>query len=79
MVIPTTPEIVATGDHSIRKESEKLAALAAVYQLHGLDLVRFEALDIYICDTYTFFALRRSTVGKCHENATGWTAPSNCF
>ncbi|KAG6842205.1 hypothetical protein C0991_000175 [Blastosporella zonata] len=31
--------IVGTGDHSSRKESERLAALSAVYQLHALGLL----------------------------------------
>lgn len=40
VTVPTTPEIVAIGDHSIRKESEKAAALAAVFELQGRGLVR---------------------------------------
>lgn len=37
--IDTAPEIVAIGDSPVRKEAEKLAALAAVYELHGRGMV----------------------------------------
>ncbi|KAG6857567.1 hypothetical protein H0H87_000166 [Tephrocybe sp. NHM501043] len=33
--------ITGTGDHPSRKDSERLAALSAVYQLHALGLVRY--------------------------------------
>lgn len=47
--IDASPEIVAIGDNPIRKEAEKLAALAAVYELHGRGMVCglcFQTLDI---------------------------------
>jgi hypothetical protein len=40
VTLPVTPEIKAVGDHVSKKEAEKLAALAAVLELHGQGLVR---------------------------------------
>ena len=47
--IDTPPEVVAIGHNPVRKEAEKLAALAAVYELHGRGMVCglcFQTLDI---------------------------------
>lgn len=33
--------IIGIGDHAEKKQAEKLAALSAVYQLHGLGVVSF--------------------------------------
>lgn len=40
MTVSINPVIIGIGDHTTKKESEKLAALAAVYQLQELGLVR---------------------------------------
>lgn len=37
--VDAAPEVVAIGDKSVRKEAEKLAALAAIYELHGRGMV----------------------------------------
>ncbi len=39
MTIDIEPPIVGVGDHIEKKESVNLAALSAVYQLQGLNLV----------------------------------------
>jgi len=39
VTVPNIPDIVAVGDHITRKGAEKLAALAAVLELHGRRLV----------------------------------------
>lgn len=35
---------MAVGDHTTRREADKLAALAAVFELHGRGLVRPQIL-----------------------------------
>ncbi|KZP31345.1 hypothetical protein FIBSPDRAFT_1037789 [Athelia psychrophila] len=36
---PAGTDIIGTGDHRIRKESERLAALAALYEIQGMGLL----------------------------------------
>jgi HrpA-like RNA helicase len=45
------------GDHTTRKEADKLAALAAVFELHGLGLVRRQVLA-GTCVAHAIFAAR---------------------
>lgn len=40
MTVPLEEPVIGVGDDPSKKQAEKLAALSAVYQLHGLGLVR---------------------------------------
>lgn len=39
MTIPIEPPVVGVGDHPDKKQAEKLAALAGVYQLQEMGVV----------------------------------------
>jgi hypothetical protein len=45
VIIPIEPPVIGIGDHPEKKQAERLAALAGVYQLHDMGVVSQSCLS----------------------------------
>jgi small subunit ribosomal protein S24e len=45
VTLDTTPPVLGIGDHTAKRDAERLAALSALYQLHDTGLVRIANVE----------------------------------